>query len=487
MQLTSSFTLLLESVLAASLPSYVTAAPIDSNVGIFSFPLILNQLRADVHPGVSRRRYTRMMANGTETTTPSSLRDNYAVRRASTPLTTPPTTPLTTPPVAPPAAPPVTPPAIAADDPIRDLTLDEQEGHEYATDITPAVTPKVANMVGLSIEGVDDGYIALVQIGMPPRNFKLLMDSGSADLWVGSEMCQSTVPLPAGKPPLRCGKHVFLGPKTSTSFKEIAGSKWKVSYGTGKVTGMLVTDNVKIGTLALPNHPFGVAKTETKDFTDAVLDGLLGVAQSISARQGQLNIVDSLFKQKLIARPVVLFKISRLADKKNDGQITFSGLDTTKFDPKTLVSIPNVSRLGLWEAAVDVVTINGKALAFTGGAHTTVMDIGSNFIVMPPADATALNAALGGRTDAAGDLFLPCNTKAQLAVTISKEAFTIDMRDLVVDDPDSVGECSSIISPEADPVEDGNPNGWLFGAPFLKNVYLLLDMQANTIELAKLV
>ena len=36
----------------------------------------------------------------------------------------------------------------------------------------------------------DVGYIATVQMGTPPRDFKLLMDSGSADLWVGAEQCQ---------------------------------------------------------------------------------------------------------------------------------------------------------------------------------------------------------------------------------------------------------------------------------------------------------
>ena len=37
----------------------------------------------------------------------------------------------------------------------------------------------------------DVGYIATVQMGTPPRDFRLLMDSGSADLWVGAEGCQS--------------------------------------------------------------------------------------------------------------------------------------------------------------------------------------------------------------------------------------------------------------------------------------------------------
>ena len=33
--------------------------------------------------------------------------------------------------------------------------------------------------------------VAQVQLGTPPANFQILMDSGSADFWVGSEHCRS--------------------------------------------------------------------------------------------------------------------------------------------------------------------------------------------------------------------------------------------------------------------------------------------------------
>ena len=34
-------------------------------------------------------------------------------------------------------------------------------------------------------------YLATVQIGTPPRNFSVVVDSGSADFWVGGEDCKS--------------------------------------------------------------------------------------------------------------------------------------------------------------------------------------------------------------------------------------------------------------------------------------------------------
>jgi hypothetical protein len=60
-----------------------------------------------------------------------------------------------------------------------------------STGLTPGNTPTDANTVALDIEFDDVSYIATFQIGTPARDFKLLMDSGSADLWVGAEGCQS--------------------------------------------------------------------------------------------------------------------------------------------------------------------------------------------------------------------------------------------------------------------------------------------------------
>ena len=41
--------------------------------------------------------------------------------------------------------------------------------------------------------GNDAGYIATIQVGTPPRDFSVLMDSGSGDFWVGGEGCKTDV------------------------------------------------------------------------------------------------------------------------------------------------------------------------------------------------------------------------------------------------------------------------------------------------------
>lgn len=112
-------------------------------------------------------------------------------------------------------------------------------------------------------------------MGTPPRDFLILMDSGSADLWVGAENCQSQN---GGG----CGNHNFLGPLSSTSFKD-SQAPFTVTYGTGEVSGTIVQDNINIAGLALNAHTFGVALVESVDFSGAQtpFDGLMGLAQSV--------------------------------------------------------------------------------------------------------------------------------------------------------------------------------------------------------------
>ena len=73
-------------------------------------------------------------------------------------------------------------------------TSDDQSANVEAAvkdTLTVANTPATANTLGLDIQANDVGYIATVQLGNPPRDFKILMDSGSADFWVGAEGCKS--------------------------------------------------------------------------------------------------------------------------------------------------------------------------------------------------------------------------------------------------------------------------------------------------------
>lgn len=341
--------------------------------------------------------------------------------------------------------------------------------------LTPAKVPTSNNTLGLAIDADDVGYIATIQIGTPPQNFNILMDSGSADFWVGSETCQSQQGT--------CGNHTFLGSKSSSSFVQ-SNQNFNVTYGSGSVAGVLCQDNVNMAGLQLNKHTFGVANEESVQFSaDTVpFDGLMGLAQSTLSNEKVPTPVESLASNGLISSAISSFKISRLADQLNDGEVTFGGLDSTKFVANTLVTIPNVSKIGFWEGAVDAITVNGQDTGMTG--RTAILDTGTTLIIAPPADALAVIAMLGGKCDTQ-QCTISCTSTTSVALSFGNASFAIDPRDMAVlpvDVNDPTGDCTAGIQPGT----IGTNTEWLVGDVFLKNAYFSVDTQNNKISLAKL-
>jgi hypothetical protein len=260
--------------------------------------------------------------------------------------------------------------------------------------ITPAKAPTANNSLGLDIEGPDTGYLATIQIGNPARNFSILMDSGSSDFWVGSENCTS---LSGGG----CGDHVFLGSKSSTSFED-SRTSFAIRYGTGNVSGTIIQDDVSIAGLALPGHTFGVATVESQEFSrnEVPFDGLMGTGQSKLSNQGVLTPVEALAEGGLISDAIVSYKMGRVRDNDNDGEITFGGLDPSKFDPNTLVTVPNVDQRGFWVAELEDVAVGGQSLGLQG--RTAILDTGTTLAILPTEDAVAIHDQIPGAPERRG-------------------------------------------------------------------------------------
>lgn len=345
--------------------------------------------------------------------------------------------------------------------------------------LTDGNTPTDSNSLALDIEANDVGYIATVQMGTPPTNYNLLMDSGSADLWVGSaENCTSQ----AGG---GCGNHTFLGTSTSSSF---VGStqQFTVTYGSGAVAGTLCQDTLSVAGLTLANHTFGVANEESVQFSSdsTPFDGLMGLAGSGLSQEGVLTPPESLAQAGLINQAITSFKLSRLADQLNDGEVTFGGLDASKFDANTLTTLDNVNTQGFWEGNVDSFTVDGQDAGLSG--RTAILDTGTSLIVAPPADAAAIHQLIpGAASDGQGGFTVPCTTNASVALTFGGTEFAIDPRDITfspVDPTNLTGNCVSGISAG----EIDGDTTWLVGDVFLKNAYFSVNVNNNTIQLAKL-
>ncbi|KAL8277192.1 hypothetical protein RQP46_010365 [Phenoliferia psychrophenolica] len=299
--------------------------------------------------------------------------------------------------------------------------------------VSKAITPTAAQTIGEDIEANDVGYFTTVQIGTPPKDYKLLLDSGSSDMWMPSENCAT------------CGAtHTTLGTTSSSTFKALTQT-FAITFGTGQVSGTLAQDDVTIAGLKLPQHTFGVTTIESADFGAAGVpfDGLMGLAKSQLSTQKTPTPIESM--------------------------ATFGGVDSSKFTG-TLTEFANVSPQGFWEGAMSDVQVNGKSLNLAG--RTAILD------------TTAIHAAIpGSATDGQGGFAVPCTNTAVISLAFNGTSFTINPSDLAfvpVNTNDLAGLCISGIASG----QIGGPNEWLVGDVFLKNVYFATDVAANKMGLA---
>ncbi|KAF8623629.1 hypothetical protein AX17_007330 [Amanita inopinata Kibby_2008] len=492
MQIKSSFAVLLATLVIASPQSSVNAAPLSTRRGTGTITLPLRrvqQTRSDVHPLIYLQQHinrgTRRLARMTGRELPSD--EELVARLHKRVLSVEGTEGLSKRynrigvPKKSKGSLKTSGATVLSENTHRhgnSVSLANGAGGQTDT-VTPANQPSTANSLGLDIEANDVAYLSTVQMGTPPRDFLLLMDSGSADLWVGSENCQSQT---GGG----CGNHTFLGPQSSSTFKD-TNQPFQVTYGTGAVAGDVVTDNLSFAGMSLPSHTFGVANQETVQFSDnsVPFDGLMGLAQSTLSEQKTLTPIEALAKAGMVKEAITSFKIPRLADGQSDGEVTFGDLDTSKFDPQSLATLDNVSKVGFWEASMDAVTVDGQDAGLQG--LSAILDTGTTLVIAPMQDAVAVHKLISGsKADGQGGFTVPCNTNASVALSFGGKQFAIDPRDIAfqpIDPQNPNGDCVSGIAAG----NIGGPTEWLVGDVFLKNAYFSTDVGKNTVSLAKLV
>ncbi|KZO96671.1 acid protease [Calocera viscosa TUFC12733] len=343
-----------------------------------------------------------------------------------------------------------------------------------------------ADSEGLDIQGNDVYYGASVMIGTPQQEFLVMMDTGSGDFWVGATDC-AIIAFNKDGDVYRTGQactssHTSLGNTTSSTFVN-TGVKFVDQYGSGNsaAAGYIVADDVTLAGLALPNHKFGVAVLETSDFgsSDMSWSGLMGLSKSSLSVMGVPTPVDSLYKAGLISEPIVSFKIPRESDGLNDGEIAFGSLDSTKYVADTLVTL-SADNSGYWISTTDGVTVNGESLSIS--ANTVLFDTGTTLLYGPFDDVYNIHAQIpGSEIDRNDDFYLPCNTNASVAFNFGGTDFAIEPQDLVYTETSQTNLCVSAMQ-----AMEGGPAAWLMGDVFLKNAYISLNGNANTIQLAKL-
>ncbi|KAH9062437.1 aspartic peptidase domain-containing protein [Lactarius vividus] len=254
-------------------------------------------------------------------------------------------------------------------------------------------------------------YYGSISLGTPPQVLTVDVDTGSADLWVPSA-CQA------------CHGHQFSPARSSTFHPTSEG--FSITYGTGNVSGRLVTDVVSIAGLAVADQAFGAVGARSDDMDKQPNDGLIGMAFGTIAQSRRATFFESLIAQRKLAAPLFSVHLSR--HEESGSSVCFGCVDSSR-TTGPVTWLPVVSR-SYWTVSMDGLWVNG---ARAPAKLTAAIDTGTSLIYVPSALAAAFYALIPGskRANQYGPGFwsVPCYSVNQIELSFDGNRFAIHPND----------------------------------------------------------
>lgn len=311
-------------------------------------------------------------------------------------------------------------------------------------------------------------YFSTIGIGTPPQDFKVVMDTGSSNLWVPSSECGS----------IACYLHSKYDHTSSSSYKK-NGSEFGIRYGSGEVSGYISEDVLRIGDLKVKKQLFGEATNEPGlAFAFGRFDGILGLGYDTISVNKIPPPFYNMLDQDLLDEPVFSFYLGDTS-KGQDSVCTFGGIDKNAYTGK-MIKLP-LRRKAYWEVNLDSITF-GKETADLENTGA-ILDTGTSLIAMPTDYAELLNKQIGAKKGFNGQYTVECNKRDSLpdmTFTLSGYNFSITAYDYILE---VQGSCISSFQG----INLGGNIGPLFilGDAFLRRWYSVYDLGNDAVGLAK--
>ena len=312
-------------------------------------------------------------------------------------------------------------------------------------------------------------YFSDIAIGTPPQEFKVVLDTGSSNLWVPSQDCNS----------IACFLHTKYDHSASTTYKQ-NGSDFAIQYGSGSLEGYVSRDTVQIGDLKIEKQLFAEATSEPGlAFAFGRFDGIMGLGYDTIAVNGIPPPFYNMLDQDLLDEPVFAFYLSDTNEDADGSEVVFGGIDKDHYTGK-MTKIP-LRRKAYWEVDLDAITFGDQTAELD--ATGAILDTGTSLIALPSTLAELLNREIGAEKSFNGAYTVDCSKRdslADLTFTLTGYNFTITPYDYILE---VQGSCVSAFMPFDIP-EPAGPLA-ILGDAFLRKWYSVYDLGNNAVGLAK--
>ncbi|CAK5275513.1 unnamed protein product [Mycena citricolor] len=309
-------------------------------------------------------------------------------------------------------------------------------------------------------------YFTEIQLGTPPQSFKVILDTGSSNLWVPSSGCTS----------IACFLHAKYDASASSTYKK-NGTTFEIHYGSGSMEGIVSNDMFTIGDLKVPKLDFAEATKEPGlAFAFGKFDGILGLAYDTISVNHITPPFYAMVNQGLLDAPVFSFRLG--SSEEDGGEAIFGGIDDTAYSGK-LTYLP-VRRKAYWEVELEMIKFGDDELDLenTGAA----IDTGTSLIVVPTDVAEMLNAQIGAKKSWNGQYTIECSkvpSLPDLTFYLGGKPFPIKGSDYIME---LSGTCISSFTG----MDLNIPGGdlWILGDTFLRKYYTVYDLGRDAVGFA---
>jgi hypothetical protein len=311
-------------------------------------------------------------------------------------------------------------------------------------------------------------YYGPISVG--GQDFKVIFDTGSSNLWVPGKKCNWHT----------CWLHPRFDESKSKTFKA-DGREFKVQHGSGPVQGVFNSDTVTIGDVAVPNATFAEVSTVSFGplniaFAMGKFDGILGLGFSKISVDGIPTAFEMMVQNKLIDEPVFSFYLQK--DASAQGQLTFGGVDHSKFDGE-------IQYVPLTEETYWKVSLEGMKYGSTDitSKVSAIVDSGTSLLAGPKDKVSKIAEAAGAKLMAGKEYTIDCSKIDSLpAVELTVgggKTVTLEGKDYVLH---VQGQCWFAFMPI-----DLHPKlgeMWILGDVFMRKYYTVFDYGNKRVGMA---
>lgn len=328
---------------------------------------------------------------------------------------------------------------------------------------------KTFSKVGKQRNGVvhKTAFFGKLSIGSPAQEFSVVYDTGSGNLLVPADDCESEACLAHDR---------FIQGKTST-MKEVYcdGTAYAedqsaphdevtITFGTGEIWGRCLQDNICIGSVCSQGSFIAATYESRNPFKSFAFDGVLGLGLLSMSQGSDFNFMHRMSQKKSLHQP--LFGVFLSDSDEENSEITFGDVKHEHL-ASSVFYVPVARDSGYWEVQMDDITLDNHAQELCTDCFVAV-DTGTSELAGPSEIVDKLAEKLNVLVDCSNFEQLP-----KLGFLIGGHILNLEPNDYVDREGD---RCDVSLMPLDVPPPKGPL--FVFGIPFLQKFYTVYD-EAN--------